>query len=82
MASINELNNLLAGAKKENFPKEIEPMLATLVDKPFDEPGWIYEVKWDGFRTLAFLSEGETHLASRNSKSFDENMAFAPMDPM
>ena len=72
MASINELNNLLAGAKKDNFPKEIEPMLATLVDKPFDEPGWIYEVKWDGFRTLAFLSEGETHLASRNSKSFDE----------
>jgi bifunctional non-homologous end joining protein LigD len=25
-------------------------MLATLVDQPFDDPDWIYEVKWDGYR--------------------------------
>ncbi|MGN6267523.1 MAG: DNA ligase D [Ginsengibacter sp.] len=72
MASTSELNNLLSGAKKENFPQKMEPMLATLVNKPFDEPGWIYEVKWDGFRALAFLNKGQVHLDSRNSKSFDE----------
>ncbi len=32
------------------FPGDVRPMLATLVDEPFDEPGWIYEVKWDGYR--------------------------------
>ena len=26
-------------------------MLATLVDKPFDSEEWVYETKWDGFRT-------------------------------
>jgi bifunctional non-homologous end joining protein LigD len=28
-------------------------MKATLVDEPFDEPGWLFEVKWDGYRAIA-----------------------------
>jgi bifunctional non-homologous end joining protein LigD len=47
-------------------------MLATLVDKPFDAEGWTYEVKWDGYRALAFLNKGKVQLRSRNNKSFDE----------
>jgi bifunctional non-homologous end joining protein LigD len=45
-------------------------MLATLVDKPFDEEGWIYEVKWDGYRALALVNKGNIELKSRNDKSF------------
>jgi len=47
-------------------------MLATLVDKPFDEPGWLYEVKWDGYRALAFCNKSKVSLVSRNKKTFDE----------
>ena len=47
-------------------------MLATLVDKPFDEPGWLYEVKWDGYRAVALLNRGKVNLISRNNKSFNE----------
>jgi len=47
-------------------------MLAPLVSKPFDKPGWIYEVKWDGYRAIAFIKNGDVHLTSRNSKSFDD----------
>ena len=33
--------------------KEYRPMLATLVDQPFDSKDWVYETKWDGFRLVA-----------------------------
>jgi bifunctional non-homologous end joining protein LigD len=58
--------------KKQKMPAGITPMLATLVDKPFDAEGWSYEIKWDGYRALAFLDKGKVHLSSRNRKSFDE----------
>ncbi len=41
-------------------------MLATLVEEPFDDPQWIYEVKWDGYRAVAFVSDGRARLVSRN----------------
>ncbi len=47
-------------------------MLATLVDKPFAEEGWLYEVKWDGYRALGFINKGKVELKSRNDKSFNE----------
>lgn len=48
------------------------PMLATLVDKPFDEPGWLYEIKWDGYRAIAVLNGKTANLVSRNRKSFND----------
>ncbi|CAG5003167.1 Multifunctional non-homologous end joining protein LigD [Dyadobacter sp. CECT 9275] len=47
-------------------------MLATLTDAPFDDPGWEYEVKWDGYRAVAFMHKNEVELKSRNDKSFNE----------
>ena len=47
--------------------KSIVPMLATLVEKPFDDTGWIFEIKWDGYRALA-EKDGDVHLVSRNHK--------------
>jgi bifunctional non-homologous end joining protein LigD len=47
-------------------------MLATLVDKPFDEEGWMYEIKWDGYRAIAYLNKGAVEIQSRNTKSFNE----------
>jgi bifunctional non-homologous end joining protein LigD len=62
----------LPGAIKAPFPRKVMPMLATLTDKPFDEPGWLFEIKWDGYRALAFCNKDRVELLSRNQKSFNE----------
>jgi bifunctional non-homologous end joining protein LigD len=54
------------------FPKDIQPMLATLVDKPVEEEGWVYELKWDGYRALSYIRNGKVEIRSRNNKSFNE----------
>jgi bifunctional non-homologous end joining protein LigD len=64
--------SILKKAKKTRIPTGIKPMLATLVDEPFDDPDWVYEVKWDGYRALAFINEGVVELFSRNNKSFND----------
>lgn len=46
-------------------------MLATLSD-PFDREGWVYEIKWDGYRALALMDGKNYNLISRNNKSFNE----------
>lgn len=43
-------------------------MLATLVPEPFDRPGWVFEEKYDGDRTLAYRRKGRVSLVSRNLK--------------
>lgn len=58
--------------EKSPMPLEIKPMLATLVDKPVNNEDWLYEIKWDGFRALAYLKESLTELRSRNNKLFND----------
>jgi len=51
---------------KAPMPRVIHPMLATLVDGPFDDQQWLYEIKWDGYRAIAFLDGGSVRLDSRS----------------
>jgi bifunctional non-homologous end joining protein LigD len=66
VASAPSAVSSLAGARKAPIPTAIHPMLATPVDKPFDDPGWIFEIKWDGYRAVAFIDGGKARLVSRN----------------
>ncbi len=54
-----------------------EPMLATLVDDVPAGEGWLYEVKWDGYRAIATVAGGEATLASRRGN--DLTGRFAPV---
>jgi bifunctional non-homologous end joining protein LigD len=57
----------LPKSKKE----KLKPMLATLTDKAFDRPGWLYELKLDGYRAIAELNQEEVDLYSRYGQSFN-----------
>ena len=46
----------------------IEPIVPTLRAEPFDDPGWLFDVKYDGFRALCFLEQWRGHFVSRNGK--------------
>lgn len=67
-----DISAILKKAPRSSIPKKIKPMLATLVDEPFDDPDWLYEVKWDGYRARAIMNKGEVELLSRNNKTFHE----------
>jgi bifunctional non-homologous end joining protein LigD len=48
-------------------------MLATLTDAPFDDPAWVFETKWDGFRMVATIERNNVMLYSRNGKIVSDN---------
>jgi bifunctional non-homologous end joining protein LigD len=62
----------LKDAPVKPMPHNIVPMLATLVKEPFDNPEWIFEVKWDGYRVIAEILNGDVALHSRNLISLNQ----------
>ena len=51
----------------QKFSK-ITPMLCLLVEKPFTSKDWIFEVKWDGERAIAYADKNRVSIRSRNQK--------------
>jgi len=47
-------------------------MLTTLVDEPFDNEDWLFEIKWDGYRAIGSVIKGKAALYSRNNLSFNK----------
>jgi bifunctional non-homologous end joining protein LigD len=41
-------------------------MLSTPIEEAFDGPQWFFEIKWDGYRAIAFIENGKARLVSRN----------------
>jgi len=58
----------LPGARRAAFPRSVEVMKPTLIEKPFSDPSWIFETKWDGFRGIATIDgKRKLKLVSRNN---------------
>jgi bifunctional non-homologous end joining protein LigD len=59
------------GAVRAEMPREVTPMLAVAAERPPAEPGWLYEIKWDGVRALCFLGPEGLRIVSRKGAPMD-----------
>jgi bifunctional non-homologous end joining protein LigD len=57
---------------KAKMPHHVQPMLATLINEPFNSEEWVFEVKFDGFRAIAEVNRKEVELYSRNLQPFNK----------
>lgn len=65
----------LEGATPRSLPTKLSPTLATLVDEaPADRAGWIYEVKFDGYRILARVDSKGVRLVTRNGHDWTHKL--------
>src|SRR6266849_10226895 len=58
----------LPGARSAPLPGEISVTLAKIADKPFSDPNWLFEIKGDGIRTVAFVDNGSVRLSARSRR--------------
>jgi bifunctional non-homologous end joining protein LigD len=52
------------------FPNNLTPMPLKRHKAPFSHPDWLFELKHDGFRALAFVRDDKCRLVSRNGNEF------------
>ncbi|HET9849240.1 MAG TPA: non-homologous end-joining DNA ligase [Candidatus Dormibacteraeota bacterium] len=62
----------LANAEKGSMPKTLDPMKAQLVDDPFDNERWLFEVKWDGIRLVTFIDGDTVTLQTRAGRTVND----------
>lgn len=61
----------ISSLKKTGEITHFKPMLATLIEKPFDSNEWVFEIKWDGYRAVAEIQKDNVMLYSRNDLNFN-----------
>lgn len=71
------IENLLKKGKRQAMPKGVIPMLATLTEGAFDDANWLFEIKYDGYRTVAYVDGDEVNIMSRKNLPF--NKKFYPV---
>jgi bifunctional non-homologous end joining protein LigD len=68
-AALTRFRSVRSGGS-EKLSRFIKPMLASIDEKPFNDPDWIFEIKWDGYRAISEIRSNDILLYSRNGLSF------------
>ncbi len=65
----------IPGARKAAMPSGVDPQLATLVDRAPRGEEWIHEIKYDGYRVLCEVRDGEARLITRRGNDWSDKLA-------
>lgn len=60
----------MAKQSKQPYPTNVKPMLCSLVREIEDDPNYLYEIKWDGYRIISYVENGKVKLASRRGLDY------------
>ncbi|HXA29729.1 MAG TPA: DNA ligase D [Candidatus Angelobacter sp.] len=63
-----QLTDLLGDAPRHELPRDLRPMLAEPIDRPFTADGWAWELKYDGVRALVSVRDGAVSVTSRKGR--------------
>jgi bifunctional non-homologous end joining protein LigD len=69
MSKSKKIESLIKSGARSEMPV-IKPMLCTLVKKPFDDPEYLYEIKLDGYRIIAYVKKGKVILRTRGGLDY------------
>lgn len=72
---VDDIGDHMTHPNLEDYPKVkapwyVQPMLTTLIEEPFNKEGWLFEIKWDGYRAVAAKHGSDVDLYSRTGNSF------------
>jgi bifunctional non-homologous end joining protein LigD len=70
MLKATALSAILKAGKKAPMPSSVAPMLCTLTNEPIDDPDYLYEIKWDGYRIISHVQKGRVRMDSRSAKDY------------
>ncbi|HEV7678220.1 MAG TPA: DNA ligase D [Candidatus Dormibacteraeota bacterium] len=76
----DQLGPLLAEAPEREMPRNLRPMLAERIERPFTADNWVWELKYDGVRALAAVGGGEVTLQSRSGR--DETARYPELNAL
>ena len=65
----------VSDATARPLPRQVAPALATLVPQVPEGPGWLFEIKWDGYRAMATREHQNVEIRSRNGRDWTSAMA-------
>ena len=68
--SIGGLINRILGISLSVLPRNLRPMRLSRRSEPFDSNDYIFELKIDGFRSVAYIENSQCDLLSRNGNTF------------